>query len=203
MTDPLTLCPGCFLEPVIGGSCPGCGCDPDAVVSPTVLPPGSILAGYYLLGRLLGKPGAFGLTYLAYDLRLRTRSAIKEFMPRDLVARDRNSSAIVPHSDEDGRTFRFGLSSFLEEARTVAQLYHPNIARVQNYYQENGTAYLAMKYYEGRTLAQHLEQRGGRIDVGEAVVWVVKTSSAARLLTFHGSVRAGVDVGLGASEQLL
>jgi hypothetical protein len=29
------------------------------------------------------------------------------------------------------------------------------------------------------------------------LLWVAKTPSAARLLAFHGSVRAGVDVGLG------
>ena len=115
--------------------------------------------GQYLIGKVLGKPGGFGITYLALDTRLETRVAIKEYLPRDLAGRDTGQATISAHSSEDGEFFRYGLTQFLQEARTLARFDHANIVRVRNFFEENGTGYLVMDYYDGVTLADHLSQQ--------------------------------------------
>ena len=123
--------------------CPRCGYDREARAGefPTALLPGTVLAGKYLAGGVLGKPGGFGITYLGYELNLQARVAIKEYIPRDLVTRHSGDGAsVVPHSGEDGDLFRYGLEGFLEEARTLAKLDHRNIVEVRDYFEENNTA---------------------------------------------------------------
>jgi serine/threonine protein kinase len=119
-----------------------------------------LLQGQYRIGRVLGKPGGFGITYLAHDIRLDTRVAIKEYLPRDLAGRDSGDLVVSAHSREDGELFRYGLEQFQSEARTLAKFDHAHLVRVRHVFEENGTAYLVMDYYEGLTLAEYLEQRG-------------------------------------------
>ena len=100
------LCPGCFEEKRASPICPHCGYDESLKRSPLVLPHHTPLnQGRYAVGRLLGKPGGFGLTYLAWDQRLLTRVAIKEYLPRELSGRDTDHQTVVPHSGEDAETF--------------------------------------------------------------------------------------------------
>ena len=73
------LCFGCFGELKAPGACPRCGYDREEQAGefPTALSPGTVLAGKYLAGRVLGRPGGFGIAYLGYELNLRARVAIK------------------------------------------------------------------------------------------------------------------------------
>ncbi len=56
------------------------------------------------------------------------------------------------------------MEKFIEEAKILAKFRHPSIVRALNFFQENGTAYLVMDYYEGKNLAEYLEQKGGKLD---------------------------------------
>ena len=40
------------------------------------------------------------------------------------------------------------------EAEILASLDHPNLARVSDFFEENGTAYLVMDFVEGKTLEE-------------------------------------------------
>jgi len=111
----------------------------------------------FLVGRRLGKPGGFGITYLGWDQRLETRVAIKEYLQRDLAGRDADRCTVAAHSGEDAELFRFRLDQFLREARTLAQLDNPNIVRVRQFLEANGTAYLVMGDYEELSFAEHLD----------------------------------------------
>ena len=161
---PDALCPGCFADPGGTHPCRHCGYDERAVRPPLLLPHRTLLQGQFLVGRVLGRPGGFGITYLGWDLRLERRVAIKEFLPRDLAGRGADQVSVVPHSPEDREVFHYGLEQFLREARTLAKLDHPNIVRVMQVFEANGTAYLVMEFYQGLTLAEHLERQGGRLD---------------------------------------
>lgn len=152
------LCPGCFRESA-SDICSQCGYDASLKRSPLILPhKSSLSSGRYYIGRILGRPGGFGITYLAYDAKLLTTVAIKEYLPRDLSSRDLDGLTVYPHSGEDGKLFEYGLHSFLEEARTLARFDHPNVVRVRDYFEENGTAYLVMDYCRGLSLAQFVSQ---------------------------------------------
>jgi serine/threonine protein kinase len=98
---------------------------------------------------VLGKPGGFGITYRAWDLGLPRRVAIKEYLARDLAGRGTDRLTLVVHSGEDGELLRYGLDQFLGEARTLAQLDHPNIVRDLKVFEANGTAYLLMETTPG------------------------------------------------------
>jgi serine/threonine protein kinase len=159
-----SYCPNCFSEKTDGKlQCQSCGYNEGESRSPAALPVRTILNNQYVVGRVLGNPGGFGITYLCWDTMLRTRVAIKEFMPRDNAVRDRDQCSVVAHSGKDLEFFEYGLKAFLAEARTVAGFDHPNIVRVRTYFEQNHTAYLVMDYYEGVSLAEYVRQKGGRL----------------------------------------
>jgi len=153
------LCPGCFRPKSDDPVCPRCGYDEGRRRPPLALDHRTLLDGRYLIGRVLGKPGGFGVTYLARDTRLEVLAAVKEYLPRDLAARHRDGTSVVPHSDEDGELFRNGLDGFLEEARLLARFDHEYIVRVTDFFRQNGTGYLVMDYYDGVSLAEYMERK--------------------------------------------
>jgi serine/threonine protein kinase len=113
---------------------------------------------WYRIDRVLGQ-GAFGITYLARDVNLDRRVAIKEYLPSGLAMRSGDLS-VHTLSDDQGDDFRRGLDRFLKEARTLALFEHPNVVRVLNVLEANGTAYMVMNYEEGETLRDLLARRG-------------------------------------------
>lgn len=153
-------CPGCFEQLDTLGSCPNCNCGEPARRSPLFLPLGTILRGQYVIGNVLGNPGGFGITYLGYNQKLECRVAIKEYVPKEIAGRGANGVAIEVHAENDAKAFRQGLDRFLQEARLLAKFNHPNIVRVVDFFEENGTAYLVMDYYSGVNLVEYLEQKG-------------------------------------------
>ena len=108
--------------------------------------------------RVLGH-GGFGITYLGWNVTLDIPVAIKEYLPTDLAAR-KGDQSVVPQSSQVVSDFQWGLERFLDEARTLARLQHPNIVRVHQYFEAHGTAYIAMDYVEGEDLSAYLERKG-------------------------------------------
>jgi serine/threonine protein kinase len=117
------------------------------------LPPGTRLYEFELL-RPLGE-GGFGVVYLAFDHSLHRNVAIKEYLPSAYAVR-RNNQTIAARSGQHQATFEAGLRSFIKEARLLAQFDHPALVKVHRFWEGNGTAYMAMSYYPGQTLADIL-----------------------------------------------
>ena len=67
-----TLCPGCFADKGNTDVCPNCGYDESERRTPLVLPYRVVLNGQFIVGKVLGKPGGFGITYLGWDINLAT-----------------------------------------------------------------------------------------------------------------------------------
>jgi len=163
MAAPSTpLCPGCFQPREEGETptCPRCGYNPHAPRSLSLLPVGTQLE-QYVIGERLGQ-GGFGITYRGFDLKLHMKVAIKEYYPSDFVGRSGDQKTLVLLSRETSELFNYGLKAFISEARTLAQLQHPNVVRVLNLFAMNGTAYLVMDYYEGETLHDYLARQPSR-----------------------------------------
>ncbi|HEX3556846.1 MAG TPA: SUMF1/EgtB/PvdO family nonheme iron enzyme [Thermoanaerobaculia bacterium] len=152
-----------------GAACPRCGHEELRQRPAACLPVGTVLHGEYTVGNPLGQPGGFGITYLAWYGALEQPVAIKEYMPADLAGRSPDRRTVKSYSLDHEANFRFGIEQFLREARTLARLSHPNIVRVRGFFEENGTAYLVMDYYAGRSLDRLLAERGGRLPEREAV----------------------------------
>ena len=117
------------------------------------LPPGTRFEEYRL-DSVLGA-GGFGITYRAYDAHLDTFVAIKEYLPAEFAART-EASTVVPKSNTDAQDYHWGLTRFLDEARTLARFNHPNLNRVLRFFESNGTAYMVLEYVQGETLADRL-----------------------------------------------
>ncbi len=97
-------------------------------------------AGRYELERRLGR-GGMGIVFLARDLQLDRRVAIKLLPPAqaaDPTARER----------------------FVREAQTAAQLSHPHITPVFAVHRLDEFVCFAMAYVEGETLGEHVRKRG-------------------------------------------
>lgn len=154
------LCPGCFHEKGSVSVCPTCGYDESQERSPILLPHRTVLNEQYVIGRVLGKPGGFGITYLAWDMYLQTYVAVKEFLPRDLAGRAPGGASVQPHTNDDSKLFSYGLEQFINEARTLAQFDHPNVVRVKTFFKGFNTAYMVMDYYDGISLNEYIVQKG-------------------------------------------
>jgi len=115
------------------------------------LPPGTRLAEFEIL-QLLGV-GGFGMVYKAFDHSLHRAVAIKEYMPSALAGRAQGQSLWV-RSSSDQQTFQAGLTSFMGEARLLAQFDHPSLVKVFRFWEANNTAYMVMPLYTGMTFKQ-------------------------------------------------
>ncbi|MCD6680543.1 MAG: serine/threonine protein kinase [Burkholderiaceae bacterium] len=124
------------------------------------LQPGQRL-GDFLITRVVGQ-GGFGIVYEAEDLTLQRRVAIKEYIPAQLATRIDGTVRVV--SSRYAKTFDLGRRSFLAEARLLAQFRHPGLLEVLHFWEQNGTAYMVMPFYEGRTLDQVLAHGSHVVD---------------------------------------
>ena len=154
---------------------------------------GTLLSDQYTIVGVLGRPGGFGITYLAEDIRLDTLVAIKEFLPRELATRAPDRSTIITHSGDHDSSFHRGLEQFVREARTLAKIHHPSVVRVRQFFEANGTAYLVMDYLEGQTLSELLKQEGGRLRPPQAVDIMIRVLDGLRaahaLNIYHRDVK--------------
>ena len=109
--------------------------------------------------RVLGI-GGFGIVYLALDHVLRRQVAIKEYLPTTLACRVHGND-VRPRSKPLAETFTLGLESFCNEARLLASFDHPSLVKVLRFWKANGTAYMAMPFYLGKTLKQTRSEISG------------------------------------------
>lgn len=111
--------------------------------------------GEYVIDRKIGG-GGFSFVYLAYDMD-GVPVAIKEYLPGGVVTRD-EVGTVVPLTEDLHQSFRYGMKCFFEEGRTLANLRHPNVIGVSNFFRANDTVYMVMKYERGKTLQRHITQ---------------------------------------------
>ena len=115
------------------------------------LPAGTRLSEFELES-VLGE-GGFSVVYLAFDHTLERHVAIKEYLPGAYAMRCEDGT-VAARSGERQATFETGLRSFIDEARLLARFEHPALVKVLRFWEANGTAYMAMPQYHGRTLRE-------------------------------------------------
>ncbi len=114
------------------------------------------------LQKILGI-GGFGIVYQAFDHALEREVAIKEYMPASLAGRT-ETMRVSLRSGSDEESFRLGRESFVKEAKLLARFDHPSLLKVYRYWEDNGTAYMAMPILRGRTLKQVRQAQEGAVD---------------------------------------
>lgn len=115
---------------------------------------GSLLHNVYRIQSVLGS-GTFGITYLAIHVNLGSQSVIKEYLPEFAT---RRNGVVQPSSSDKADVFQWGLNGFFNEAKTLHRLSHPNIVKVSDLFEENGTAYFVMPYMGSTTLLDWIKQ---------------------------------------------
>ncbi len=125
------------------------------------LAPGTIIDRYMIERPLAG--GGFSSVYLARQLSDQHQVAIKEYLPPRLAHRTWGNK-VVPHSKKEQRLFNRGKRLFMEEAKVLIALKHPNIVEVLNFFSENSTVYLVMTYDYGKSLASYMIAHKGNLN---------------------------------------
>lgn len=158
------LCKGCFAKMGASGQCPFCGFEEEKyVVPPHSLLPGVILNSRYIIGKVLGS-GGFGITYIAFDMKLESIMAIKEYLPKGMAQRASDNISVSLHSEDYKKEFQHYMDSFLDEARILAKFNDElGIVSVQDILRENGTVYIVMYYVNGVTFEEYLTKNQNRL----------------------------------------
>ena len=151
------------------------------------LPPNTTLqGGKYRIERVLGQ-GGFGITYRAMmketasgklgAIEIEIPVAIKEFFMGDICMRSDNSSYVSIPSIGSKSIVEQYRKKFVKEANNLASLSHPNIVKVIDVFQENGTDYYVMEYLEGGSLRDLVKQKG-KIEEAVAIQYVKSIGDA-------------------------
>ena len=178
------MCPLCQSDnPAQAQRCRACGAPlksraADTATAPDALPDGTLLAGTYAIEEVLGQ-GGFGITYRCHDQMLDRRVAVKEFFPSGCR---RQHNEVEPSRGLSDADFREARTQFLAEARTLARCHHVGIVGVHAAFEANSTAYMVMEMLHGKTLAQLLSARGGRMNEAEAVGVIERVGEALQFV---------------------
>lgn len=111
----------------------------------------------YIIERELAH-GGFSSVYLARHRVTQVQVALKEYLPRRLAHRTWNNE-VVANNEESKKLIALGRSLFIDEAKVLANLKHPNIVEVVNFFQANATVYIVMVYGYGVTLDKLLKSK--------------------------------------------
>ncbi|MEW6210486.1 MAG: serine/threonine-protein kinase [Acidobacteriota bacterium] len=107
-----------------------------------------VLQGRYQIVRQIGK-GGMGAVYLAQDLRLGSRVALKETFFTDETL----------------------LKAFEREARLLASLRHAALPKVSDHFIEGEGQFLVMEYIPGEDLSEMLGKRDAPFPAEEVLAW--------------------------------
>ena len=125
---------------------------PDMAIQPPLasaetgtISPGSVFAGRYEIGDVLGR-GGMGVVYRAHDRQLGEGVAIKVLRP------------------ELGSLDPTVLERFKQELRLARRITHRNVVRTYDLGEAGGTYYITMELVRGTTLATFIHD-AGRLDV--------------------------------------
>jgi len=130
---------------------------------------GTELAGYRIES-LLGF-GGMSVVYLAEDLRLKRRVALK----------------LLAATLAEDESFR---DRFLREPELAASIDHPNIVPIYEAGTTEDLLFIAMRYVEGRDLKERLQH--GRLDPGDAIGILAQVASALDAAHGRGLVHRDV-----------
>jgi serine/threonine-protein kinase len=130
---------------------------------------GAVVSGYRIEA-LLGR-GGMGVVYLAEDLRLKRRVALKLLAPQ--------------LAENEG--FR---ERFLRESELAASLDHPNVVPIYEAGESEGALYIAMRYVEGADLRTLLAE--GRLEPPQGVAIAGQVAEALDAAHERGLVHRDV-----------
>ncbi len=133
--------------------------------------PGELITNRYRIGEKLGE-SAVGVVFEANDTHLETTVAVK------ILSISFSQQAI---------------DQFLNRARQITQLDHPNIVNVLDCAKVQGFAYIVQEFLEGKTLDEFLVQPGEPLPLSQAINIGINVARAMEYAhsrgVYHGDLR--------------
>jgi serine/threonine protein kinase/Tfp pilus assembly protein PilF len=129
------------------------------------------IAHYELMERVA--EGGMGVIYRARDMRLDRQVALKFLSP-----------SLRASAQE--------LEHFLQEARAISRLNHPNIATIYAVEEDRGERFLAFEYLAGGSLADYIAAAPGQIPINRVLTWAVRIARALAHAHRHGIIHRDV-----------
>lgn len=129
-----------------------------------------VFNGHYVIERKLGE-GGFGITYLA-TTPTGDRKVLKTLHDKVL-----NNPTRYPIERDKL------LQNFRKETAILLECRHPNIVRVESFFEEDGLPCIVMEYIEGGTLREQMHQQGA-LSEAEALQYIQQVGDALTLI--HG-----------------
>ena len=155
------------------------------------LQPNTLLqGGKYKIVRFLSS-GGFGNTYEAELCMIHKRVAIKEFFVKNFCNRDSETSQVSVSTSSNQQLVNKLKQKFIDEAASIWQFNHPNIVRVTDVFEENGTAYYVMDYINGISLHSMLK-RDGALYEEKAIRYIKQVADALQYV--HSQNRLHLDI---------
>jgi hypothetical protein len=142
---------------------------PETAPEPAI-DPGSLLAGRYRVDEVVAS-GGFGVVHAGRHLVLDTKVAIKLLRPERFAGGDRGGE----------------IAAFLDEARTLAKLRHPNIVSVLDagIVQATGLPFIVLEWCDGPTLKRALEAPEARRGLSPEAGWALLRPIALGIAHAH------------------
>lgn len=189
MTD-FELCMNCMSEKAAGSPCSHCGAEAEEPQKPEALPLKTMLQNRYIIG-LAQKVDGIGISYIAYDSVLNSKTMIREFFPQTISSRLPNATVRVAKGNE----IPFGefKAAFLSHARELAHMRQLSaIEQIYDIFEENGTAYTVSEWDDCITLRYFVERSGGSLDWNAARQLFMPVLSALSSLHSRGIRHLGI-----------
>lgn len=139
----------------------------------------ALKSGKYIITGYLGR-GGFGITYKATDTDLQRTVAVKEFFPETCFRNEQGTVTSPPAHSEDFETQK---KKVRQEARILANIKHPGVVNVYDFFEEIGTAFYVMEWVDGKSLKDLVKaQGGGHLSAGQACRYILEVLQALQAI---------------------
>ncbi len=128
-----------------------------------ILLPDTLIHDRYRIVRLIGR-GGMGAVYEAIDERLGSTIALKQ----TLIV---NTALLSGESDVDSQYIATLRKAFEREARLLANLRHPTLPKVMDYFSDDQGQFLVMEFIPGDDLAMMLNRRQTELRYATILKW--------------------------------
>lgn len=138
----------------------------------------TLQGGKYRIERVLGQ-GGFGITYLAVQTANNRYIAIKELFigGSGQAINERRGCQVVVTNSANRQSFNQQKAKFKKEALRLTNLNHPNLVKVYEFFEENGTVYYVMDYIDGESLRTKIN-REGRLSESQVLKYIKQVTPA-------------------------
>ncbi len=184
------LCMGCMSSLNSDSVCSVCGFDSSKYDEPLALPLRTMLAGRYLVGKVLSVNGE-GFTYLSFDTVTEAVVKISEYFPSGFCTR--NADCTVTINGDTSYIYNEGIMKFIELHKTLAGLSELSaVYKTIDIFEVNNTAYCVTEHLQGITLKEFLIRNGGVLTWEQVRPLYLPLINAVRALHENGIIHGGI-----------